>query len=382
MSKSAINIDTASGLLLLATAILGFFLKNSAWEGFYDSFVSFPITFAVPTFSYAKPLIFWVNDGLIAIFFFLVGLEMKSYLYGHGAKLKQQLTLPLSAAIAGVMVPALIYTAFNFNNPINMRGWAIPTAIDTAFVVGLLSLLGDKIPRGLRMLLIMLSIIDDVIAVLIIALFYAGELSHFAALASASIIGILVMLNYSGVVKATPYLFLGLVLWVCVLGSGVHASIAGVLLAATIPYDPDEHHKNLVDKLKDLFHPIVGFLIMPIFAFVNTGIDLDHLDLRDLLQPLALGIILGLFIGKQLGIFGITFLLHRFKVCRLPHNVSWRKMYGASVLCGIGFTMSLFIGILAFESGGPEYNDLVKAAVFMASICSAVLGMLILATAK
>lgn len=372
------NLEAIGGIVLVIAAMLGFIFNNSPLEIYYDAFVSFPVAFSIGDFEFIRPFIFWVNDGLIAIFFFLIGLEIKSLLFSSDVDLKEQLTLPLSGAIAGVIVPALIYTAFNYHNETNMRGWAIPTAMDTAFIVGILSLLGRRIPTSLRLFLMLLSIIDDILAVLIIALFYAGELSHLAVIVSASVVGLLVLLNQAKVTKITPYILLGAVLWVSVLGSGVHTSIAGVLLAIAIPFNKDNNRENLVEKLKRILHPYVSFIILPLFAFINVGVDLEDLSVEQFFQPLSMGIILGLFIGKQLGVFGIVRFLYIYNVCQLPKGVTWRKMYGASVLCGVGFTMSLFIGILAFESGGPEYDDIVKASIFVGSVLSALVGYLVL----
>lgn len=373
-----LKIEAWGGILLFFAAVAGLIFNNSQLQQYYDGFVQFPLRFSLNQFSYSKPLIFWVNDGLIAIFFLLIGLEIKTFLFDENTQANEQLKLAFCTAIAGVIVPALIYTAFNHNHVTNMRGWAIPTAMDTAFIIGVLSLLGTRIPTSLRMFLILASIIDDIIAVLVIAIFYAGEISNLAVIASACIVSILIFINQTNVNRAAVYIFFGILLWVCVLGSGVHTSIAGVMLAFTIPLKSNNRTPGLVYRFKKFLHPWVSFAILPIFAFVNTGVDLRELSVEQLLYPLSLGIMLGLFIGKQLGIFGITFILHKAKVCSLPEHTSWAQMYGASVLCGVGFTMSLFIGILAFESGGPLYDDIVKASVFIASFAAALCGYLVL----
>ncbi len=373
-----IKIEAWGGILLFFAAIAGLIFNNSSLEQYYDGFVQFPVRFSFNDFSYSKPLIFWVNDGLIAIFFLLIGLEIKTYLFSERTQANEYFKLAFSAAIAGVIVPALVYTAFNFNHTTNMRGWAIPTAMDTAFIIGVLSLLGNRVPGTLRMFLILTSIIDDIIAVLVIAIFYAGEISNLAVIASACILSILLLINQAGVTRGIIYIFLGILLWICVLGSGVHTSIAGVLLAFTIPLKSKSKGPGLANTFKNNLHPWVSFLILPIFAFANTGVDIQSLSVEMLLSPLSLGIMLGLFIGKQLGIFGITCILYKYKVCSLPPNTSWAQMYGASVLCGVGFTMSLFIGILAFESGGPMYDDIIKASVFIASFAAALSGYIVL----
>jgi NhaA family Na+:H+ antiporter len=244
--------------------------------------------------------------------------------------------------------------------------------------LGILSLLGPSISNGLKMFVMTLSIIDDILAVLVIALFYADDLSNIAIIGSTTIVGILVVANQAGIRRGAVYLIFGFVLWLMVLGSGVHTSIAGVLLAATMPMNTNDRSKCLVTKTKKVLHPWVSFLILPLFAFANTGFDLEDVSLENIFHPLALGIILGLFVGKQLGIFGIIVILQKYNIIKLPRNTSWWQMYGVSVLCGVGFTMSLFIGVLAFESGGPNYDDIVKAAVFIGSLLSAFVGYCIL----
>lgn len=373
-----LRTEALGGIVLLVAAITGFVLNNSAYDEYYKGFVNFPLRFSVHDFSFTKPLIFWVNDGLVAIFFLLIGLEIKSMLHSEVLANRTQLMAPFAGAILGVIVPAIVYTIFNHDNHTNMRGWAIPTAMDTAFIIGILSLFGPYISSSLKMFVMTMSIIDDIIAVLVIAIFYAEDLSNIAIIASTSVVGLLVLLNQIGVRRGVIYFSLGFILWLFVLGSGVHTSIAGVLLAITMPMNKHDRSECLLAKTTNILHPWVSFLILPIFAFVNTGIDLAAVSLDTLLHPLALGIIFGLFIGKQVGIFGIMVLLVNTKVIKLPERSTWLQVYGVSVLCGIGFTMSLFIGILAFESGGPNYDDIVKAAVFIGSLLSAIVGCTVL----
>jgi NhaA family Na+:H+ antiporter len=378
ISDKYVNTEILGGLFLFVAAALAMLLMNSPYKEYYETFINYRIGFSVGELHFNKSLLFWVNDGLISFFFFLIGLEIKRELCEGQLSDKAELILPFTAAIAGMLMPAIIYTAFNYQNAINMRGWAIPTAMDTAFSLGLLSLLGKHIPRSLRIFLMSLAIIDDILAVLIIAIFYANELSQFSTLATIFMVGILVLLNQMGVKRAFPYLAFGLLLWIFVLQSGVHTSIAGVILAFTIPLEKTKKGKSLLLTLEENLHPWVAFAIIPLFAFTNAGIPISAFSFENLLSPLALGIILGLFIGKQCGVFMVTWALVKLGRVNLPEGVSWLQMYGASVLCGIGFTMSLFIGALSFESGGPQYNDIVKSSVFVGSILSAILGVIIL----
>ncbi len=373
-----LRTEALGGIILLVAAITGFILSNSSLQSYYEGLIQFPLRLSIADIDYTKPLIFWINDGLVSIFFLLIGLEIKSMLHISQQSIKEQLSLPMSAAIAGAIVPAIVFSIFNHDDPINMRGWAIPTAMDTAFILGILSFFGRMISSSLKMFLMSLAIIDDILAVLVIAIFYAEELSNISIIASASIVGILVLLNLAGVTRIALYVFFGFLLWLFVLGSGVHTSVAGVLLASTIPTKKEHHGKDLLQTMKKFLHPWVSFLILPLFAFANTDVPLNDISMQGLLLDLPLGIILGLFIGKQLGIFSVTYILVQYGSAKLPTHTSWCQMYGVSVLCGVGFTMSLFIGIIAFESGGPQYDHIVKAAVFAGSFISAVLGSIVL----
>lgn len=377
-NSSYFKIESLSGALLIFCASFGFVLNNSPLEAYYDQFVQFPIQLMFGSFSFTQPVVFWVNEGLLSVFFLFIGLEIKSLLFTEQEIAHNQLILPVSGAIAGAIVPAIVYTIFNHDNLINMRGWAIPTAMDTAFIIGILALLGKKIPSSLRLFVMLLSIIDDILAVLIISVFYAGKLAPIPILLATIIIGILLIINKARVLKTTPYILLGLALWIAVLGSGIHTSIAGILLACTIPIKKEHKQFDLLNTMKNYLHPVVGFVILPVFAFVNTGIDLRDISVKQLYEPLALGIMLGLFLGKQIGIFGITYVLHKLKICKLPHHTSWWQIYGISILCGVGFTMSLFISVLAFGNEVSNIDDIVKAAIFIASIVSAILGYTIL----
>ena len=373
------KIEALGGIALLLATILGLTIANSRYSLDYQNFINFPLHIGAGNIQISKSISFWINDGLVAIFFFLIGLEIKREFYAGELSERGQITLPCSAAIAGMIIPALIYALFNYANPVNMRGWAIPGATDTAFALGLLALFGSKIPKSLKIFLTTLAVIDDILAVFVIAIFYADELSHLSVLASASILGILVLLNQASVKNAFLYTLLGILLWLFVLKSGVHTSIAGVLFALTIPIKNGSHkNTSLLVSMEKTIHPWVSFLILPLFAFINSGVPLNAFTLDLLINPLSLGIIFGLFLGKQLGIFGITYLLVKTKIVTLPHGATWLQTYGLSVLCGVGFTMSLFIGILSFESGGPEYGYVVKISILIGSLISALFGCLIL----
>ncbi len=374
--------ETLGAIFLLVAAIAGFTIGNSPLEAYYEAFIHFQLQLKINDFSFNKSLLFWINDGLISIFFLFIGLEIKSMLRTEVASGNIQLTAPISAAIFGAIIPAIIFSLFNFNNQLNMRGWAIPTAMDTAFILGILALIGPSISNSMKMFVMSLSIIDDILAVLIIAIFYTDNISVIAIVGAAAVLGSLTIANLIGNTRGIIYIGLGLVLWILILASGIHTSIAGILLAATIPINTQHPNKCLVTKAKNILHPWVSFLILPLFAFTNTGFDLEDVTIAKLFNTLGLGIILGLFIGKQLGIFGIIYILERYRIIKLPAHTDWWQMYGVAVLCGVGFTMSLFIGVLAFDKIGEDYDDIVKAAVFTASILSAICGYLILIIRK
>jgi NhaA family Na+:H+ antiporter len=351
---------------------------NSPLRDFYEKLIYYPIIIKTPFGDFDKPLIFWINDGLICFFFFLLGLEIKREIIAGELSDKAKLALPLSAAIGGAIVPAIIYGLFNYDNPVNMRGWAIPMATDSALSLGILALVIGGIPRSLKVFLVSLAIIDDILAVTTIAIFYAKELSPISILIAVVLMGLLVILNQARISKKSPYLILGFLLWLSVLSSGVHTSVVGVLLAIAIPYNKSSHKHSMLEQIEKFLHPWVSLAIIPIFAFINAGVPLEEFTVEKFVNPLALGIILGLFIGKQIGIFGIAVILIKFSKTELPTGTTWLQMYGVSVLCGIGFTMSLFIGSLSFASGGPEYDDAITAAIFVGSMLSAFCGYAIL----
>ena len=378
--------ESTSGVILMFVTLLALIFSNTFLSDFYSTFLHTDITFKIgDTLEISKPLILWVNDGLMAIFFLHIGLEIKrELLLGHLSSF-QKIALPLFAAIGGMLVPALIYLAFNYDDGFALKGWAIPTATDIAFALGILSLLGNRIPSSLKIFLMALAIFDDLGAILIIAIFYTSDLSFISLILAAACVAVLYAMNRMHVTLVSAYALVGLILWVCVLKSGVHATLTGIILAFTIPLNAINVMKGKrvspVKNLQNFIHFWVAFYILPIFAFVNAGIDLRDLSLEKILNPVALGIIAGLFIGKQLGVFLFTYLAVKFKIAKLPKCTSWTQIYGISILTGIGFTMSLFIDSLAFvDSDVYNYTD--KLGILIGSTLSGLLGFLVLKFAK
>jgi len=367
--------DAAGGIVLVAAAALALIIANSPADSFYQAWLSVPVTFAFGDFSLSKPLLLWINDGLMAIFFFLIGLEVKrEVLQGHLSS-KEQIVLPAIAALAGILVPASLYAALNYQDAINSRGWAVPAATDIAFALGVFALFGRSVPITLKLFLLSVAIFDDIGAILIIALFYSTELSVTSlVVAGTGLLGLLV-LNRSKVHTFAPYLLIGIVVWIAVLKSGVHATLAGFAIAWFIPLEPEKPEEDaMLLRLEHGLHPWVTFMILPVFAFANAGVRVVGTSGSEIFNPIVLGVAAGLFVGKQLGIFTACYLAVKSGFARLPQGVSWAQLYAVCVLCGIGFTMSLFIGSLAFEGLGPEYLNSVKVGVLVGSLLSAVLG--------
>lgn len=374
--KTFFKLEAASGILLITAAILALIAANTGLKVYYDQLLAVQVVVAIDEFNIAKPLLLWINDGLMALFFLLVGLELKREVLVGELNQLSKIALPGIAAVGGMLVPALVYAVINRDDPVALHGWAIPTATDIAFALGILGLLGSRIPTSLKIFLVSLAIFDDIGAIIIIALFYTADLS-LTAFAFATIgIAVLALLNYLGVVRKSAYLFIGLLVWVSLLKSGVHATLAGVAIALCIPYkgvDAEGKPQQPMHDLEHGLHSPVAFVILPIFAFANAGLSLAGLSVDDVFSPVSLGILLGLFVGKQLGVMLFTWLAVALKIGKLPADVSWGQVYGVAVICGVGFTMSLFIGSLAFQNvAGAGMND--RLGILTGSFLSAVLG--------
>ena len=375
-----LKLESASGILLVVAGALAMVAANTPMADWYETLLQTHFSVRFGGFALDKPLVVWVNDLLMAIFFLLVGLEIKREVVTGELSDASRVALPAVAALGGMIVPAGIYAAINWHDPVGISGWAIPSATDIAFALGVLSLFGERVPIGLKVFLMTLAVLDDLGAIVIIALFYTNDLSVAALMFAGLAVAVLLAFNSLGVRRIAPYVLVGSVLWLCVLKSGVHATLAGVVTALFIPArdGADPGHSPL-NRLEHSLHPWVAFGILPLFAFSNAGVKLEGLGVGDLLHPIPLGIMLGLLVGKQLGVFGFAWAAVRLGMAKLPSGVEMRQVYGAAVLCGIGFTMSLFIGMLAFEnSGGAEVvlND--RLGILAGSLVSAVLGYFVL----
>jgi Na+:H+ antiporter, NhaA family len=369
--------EAAGGLVLLAAAVAALIINNSPLDWLYDRLLDTPVAVRVGALALDKPLLLWINDGLMAVFFFLVGLEIKRELLEGELSTFGTAALPAVAAIGGMIVPALIYVAFNADDAAALRGWAIPSATDIAFAVGVVALLGSRVPSALKVFLLALAILDDLGAIVIIAAFYTSDL-HWSALLLAVIgCAILATLNLRGVTGLAPYLLTGLFIWVCVLKSGVHATLAGVVVALAIPLrGGSAEERSLLEALEERLHPWVAFAILPLFAFANAGVSLTGMSPGRLLDPVPLGIMLGLFLGKPIGVLAATALAVAAGLAPRPENSTWAQIAGIGMLAGIGFTMSLFIGMLAFSE--PAHAAQLRLGVLAGSILSAVAGYLVL----
>lgn len=376
------QLEAASGLLLIAAAALALIINNSPLSHLYAGLLDVPVVAQVGALKIAKPLLLWINDGLMALFFLLIGLEVKrELLEGHLSK-PSQVVLPGAAAIGGMVVPALIYWFLNRDNPAALGGWAIPMATDIAFALGVLALLGKRVPVSLKLFLMTLAIIDDLGAIIVIAIFYSHELSTLSlALAGACLVALIAM-NRLGVVKLGPYMVIGLILWVCVLKSGVHATLAGVTLAFCIPLRTHNAEASPLLSLEHALHPWVAFGILPLFAFANAGVSLAGVNLESFTHHVPMGIAAGLLIGKTVGVFGLTWLAVRTGIAALPQGANWGQLFGVAILCGIGFTMSLFVGSLAFIPGSSDYAGMDRMGILTGSILAAVIGYAVMAGAS
>ena len=371
------KLEAASGILLLISAIIALYISNSNFSDLYFNVLKEYLFIGINDFGLKLSVLHWINDALMAIFFFFVTLEIKrEFLQGELSSIKQAM-LPIIGAVGGMLIPALIYIVINFKTPTTLNGWAIPSATDIAFSIGILSLLGSRVPISLKVFLTALAIIDDLGAIVIIAFFYTGNLSIKYLLLMFVTFIFLLILNKFSVRKFFPYLVLGLFLWFFTHESGIHATIAGVLLAAVIPHRKKENDFSLLIKIEHAISPYVAYFIMPLFAFANAGVSLEGLSFNSLLQPVPLGILLGLFVGKQLGVFVFSYASIKLGLAKLPNNSNWISFYAVGVLTGIGFTMSLFVGNLAFVNN-MEYMDGVKIGVLTGSLLSTIVGYLLL----
>jgi NhaA family Na+:H+ antiporter len=375
-------LEAASGLLLIAAAALALIINNSPLSWLYNGLLDTPVVAQIGALKIAKPLLLWINDGLMALFFLLIGLEVKREVLDGQLSRPSQIVLPGAAAIGGMVVPALIYWFLNRDNPPALSGWAIPMATDIAFALGVLALLGKRVPVSLKLFLMTLAIIDDLGAIIVIAIFYSGALSTLSLALAAACIVALIAMNRLGVVKLGPYMIIGLILWVCVLKSGVHATLAGVTLAFCIPLRTKNAEPSPLLTLEHALHPWVAYGILPLFAFANAGLSLSGVTVENFTHDVPMGIAVGLLLGKMLGVFGLTWLAVKIGIAALPQGANWGQVLGVAILCGIGFTMSLFVGSLAFVPGASEYAGMDRMGILTGSILAAVIGYAVTAVAS
>ena len=363
----------------MVAAGLAIIIANSALSVYYELFINTPLHIRIGTLEIAKPLLLWINDGLMALFFFLVGLELKREVLQGDLSEIRKVMIPAFGAMGGMLVPAAIYLLLNYNDPVAVKGWAIPAATDIAFALGILALLGSRVPVSLKIFLTSLAIFDDIGAILIIAFFYTAKISFISLTVAGFCVLILYLLNRLGLEKRSVYFGVGIIMWVALLKSGVHATLTGVILAMFIPIQSRKDAvKSPLKELEHDLHPLVSFIILPIFAFTNAGINLEGIGLEQLLHGVPIGITLGLFMGKQIGIIALCWVAIKLNLAKLPADVSWLSLYGTSVLCGVGFTMSLFIGSLAFEETGVNLLFDERLGIILGSVLSGIMGYSIL----
>ena len=376
-----LKLESASGILLMVAATLAMIVANSPLVVYYNWFLNIPVELRVGDLQIAKPLLLWVNDGLMAVFFFMIGLELKREIMEGELSRPEDVLLPAAGALGGILIPVAIFSILNWGDDDAMRGWAIPSATDIAFSLGLLMLLGSRVPIALKVFLVSLAIFDDLAAIVIIAIFYTKELSTQALILSAICLIVLAIMKKRGVTSLSPYIWVGLIMWVSVLKSGVHATLAGVALAAFIPLTvPNEPGRSPLRELEHDLHTLVAFAILPIFAFVNAGVSFRGVGVSDILHPVPLGIAAGLVIGKQVGVFGFCWLAIKAGIAKLPAGSNWGSLWGVSILCGVGFTMSLFVGSLAFENTSVDIKEMFdeRLGILLGSLLSGVVGFLVL----
>ena len=375
--KRFLKLESASGIILILAALVAIGLANSALAQHYQSFLNTEVQVRIAALDINKPLLLWINDGFMAIFFLLVGLEVKREMLEGALSSRVQATFPAIAAVGGMLAPALIYSFFNYGDEATRAGWAIPAATDIAFALGVMALLGKRVPTSLKVFLLALAIMDDLGVIVIIALFYTQQLSLSALAIGVAATLTLLWMNRRGEDRIGLYMLVGLVLWVAVLKSGVHATLAGVIVGFMIPLN-GKRYASPLKHLEHVLHPWSAFLILPLFAFANAGVSLEGISLSALLSPLPMGIILGLFVGKPLGIFTISWLAVKLGVAQLPKGVNFKQIFAVSILCGIGFTMSMFIASLAFEHGGLDYGSYSRLGILAGSTLAAVTGYIAL----
>lgn len=376
---SFLKMESAAGLLLMFAALVAIVCANSPLQSLYALFLDVPVEIRVGPLEIAKPLLLWINDGLMAVFFFLVGLELKRELVEGELSERKKVVLPGVGAIGGMLVPAAIYAYFNSADPVAMQGWAIPAATDIAFALGVLALLGSRVPTSIKIFLTSLAIFDDIGAIIIIAIFYTSKISLPALGIAAACIIVLLQLNRRNTTSKSPYLLVGAIMWIATLKSGVHATLAGVIVAMFIPMrskrDPSI---SPLKSLEEDLHSIVAFFVLPVFAFANAGINLQGVGMAQVMHAVPTGIAAGLFVGKQVGIFGLCWLAVKLGLASLPRGVNWLALYGTAALCGIGFTMSLFIGSLAFEETGVNLLFDERLGIIIGSLASGIVGYVVL----
>ncbi|SHI15258.1 Na+/H+ antiporter NhaA [Ferrimonas marina] len=375
--KQFLSQDSAGGIILMMVVAIAMVLANSPLSGLYDAFLNTPVQMRIGTLDIDKPMLLWINDGLMALFFMLIGLEVKRELLQGALSSPSKAALPTIAAIGGLLVPAAVFLVFNMGDDIARVGWAIPAATDIAFALGILALLGSRVPVALKVFLLALAIIDDLLVIMIIALFYSDNLSLSALAVSALATAALVGLNRRGERALLPYMLIGVVLWVAVLKSGVHATLAGVILAFTLPLGKDDKGHCPSNHLEHALHPWSTFLILPVFAFANAGVSLSGMGLADVASPLPIGIALGLLLGKPVGIMLFSAVAVALRMASLPEGLRWVHLLGVAFLCGVGFTMAMFVSSLSFEAGLVE-ADLARMGILIGSAAAAIAGYLML----
>ena len=379
--RNFLQMESAGGIVLMGAAALALVAANSPLSVYYDLFIDTPVEVRVGALEIAKPLLLWVNDGLMAVFFFLVGLEVKRELLEGELSRPSNVLLPALGAVGGIVAPVGLYVLFNYGDPIGMNGWAIPAATDIAFALGILMILGKRVPVSLKVFLVSLAIFDDLGAIVIIAIFYSSKLSLTALAVATACLLVLSYLNWRHVSSVSAYILVGIIMWVAVLKSGVHATLAGVALAMFIPMrSKEEPERSPLRELEHDLHTVVAFGVLPLFAFVNAGISFAGMSFSDLLHPVSLGIAAGLFAGKQLGVFLLCFIAIKAGMAKLPDGASWGSLYGVAILSGVGFTMSLFIDTLAFENLPVDtvFDFDARLGILLGSLASGVIGYLVL----